>query len=156
MNLTKDFSLEEMTNSQTAVRLGIGNTPNAEQIQNLTKLCVNVLQPLRDLLHDAIHVDSGYRSPQVNAAVGGVPSSQHLEGKAADTVCFMSTVDWANFIINSEIEFDQLILEFYSAEKGPHSGWVHVSYNEGNNRKQVLTATKNNQGHTIYLNGVVA
>lgn len=153
MDLTKDFSLEEMCRSQTADRSGIDNTPNADQISNLTTLCVNVLQPLRDLLHDAIHVDSGFRNPQVNAAVGGVSNSQHLEGKAADTVCFKTTIEWAKFIISTKIEFDQLICEAYTPNS-PHSGWVHISYNQGKNRKQVLTAARVG-GHMVYSNGLL-
>ena len=154
MQITTDFSLEELCRSQTADRLGIDNTPNSQQIYNLMALCKNVLQPLRDLLHDAIHIDSGFRAPQVNAAVGGVSNSQHLSGMAADTVCFKTTVDWAQFVLDSEIEFDQLILEFYSAEKGPHSGWVHISYNEGNNRKEIWTAISQN-GQTVYEKGII-
>jgi hypothetical protein len=154
MNLTQDFSLEELCRSQAADRSSIDNTPNDEQVANLLALCENVLQPLRDLLGESIHIDSGFRNPVVNALVGGVANSQHLEGKAADTVCGLSTIDWATFILNKGIDFDQLILEFYSAEKGPHSGWVHISYNGGKNRQQIYTAKKNN-GKTIYLPGVI-
>jgi len=156
VDLTTNFSLEELCHSQAADRSGIDNTPDDTQIANLTALCVNVLQPLRDKLGQSIHIDSGFRNPMVNALVGGVPSSQHLEGKAADTVTPLSTIDWAQFIVDSGIEFDQMILEFYSAAKGPNSGWVHISYNEGSNRKMVLTATKDANNKTVYLRGIVA
>lgn len=155
MNLTKDFSLEELCRSQAADRSGINNTPDETQIANLTALCVNVLQPIRDALDGPIHIDSGFRNPMVNALVGGVSNSQHLEGKAADTVCSLSTIDYAYFILNTGVKFDQMILEFYSAEKGPNSGWVHISYNEGKNRGQILTAKKNSGGKTVYLSGVI-
>ena len=155
MQLSNDFSLEELTKSQMADRMGIDNTPPPVAVVYLQSLVDNVLQPLRDAVGQPISINSGYRNPTVNAAVGGVPSSQHTEGKAADTECMtMTTVEWARFIVSTGIEFDQLILEFYSRDKGPNSGWVHISYNPGQNRHQVLTAVNKN-GTVYYMTGII-
>ena len=86
MKLTENFRLEEFTVSQVAERHGYKNEPNAKQIENLKLLCVNVLQPLREIIAVPIFINSGFRSFDVNAAVGGKFNSQHLEGKAADFV----------------------------------------------------------------------
>lgn len=134
--LTKNFYLSEFIISQTATRLGIENKPNAQIIENLTILCKNVLQPLRDALKKPIIITSGYRSPQLNKAVKGSSTSQHLTGNAADLIVnSMDNYDLATFIAQN-FNYDQLILEYYS---GKSTGWVHVSYAIGKNRKQNLT-----------------
>ena len=155
MNLTLDFTLEEMVASQTAARLGLDNTPNSGVIANLTALCSNLLQPLRDKLGSPIHISSGYRSLAVNSACGGAVNSQHMLGQAADTNVFgtMNNIDWANWIIASGIIFDQLILEFYDPTQGPNSGWVHISW-APSCRNQVLTARKV-MGKTVYYPGIM-
>jgi zinc D-Ala-D-Ala carboxypeptidase len=138
MQLSTNFTLEEMYASQTAVRDGIDNTPNEQVIARLKDLCDNVLQPLRNLLKQPIVISSGYRSPALNAAVHGVPNSEHQLGQAADiTVPGMTNAGLAGFIIQNELKFNQLILEFYR-EDSPFYGWVHVSFCKENNKNEVL------------------
>ena len=144
MQLTEHFTLEEMVLSQTAIRQGIDNTPDAGTIECLRLLCVNVLEPFRALIGQPLHVDSGYRSVALNAAIGGVSTSQHCKGQAADIVVSGMTVDQLVEAARSLPQFDQLIHEFGS--------WMHISYNPFNvNRKEVLKATKAN-GETVYTN----
>src|ERR1700676_5245324 len=103
MQLSTNFTLEEMLASQTAVRDGIDNTPTEEVISRLKDLCDNVLQPLRNLLKQPLIISSGYRSPTLNKAVGGVPNSEHQLGQAADiTVPGMTNKGLAGFIIQNE------------------------------------------------------
>lgn len=149
MQLSNNFSLSELTKSQEAVRKGIDNTPSTEVINNLKKLVLNVLQPLRDDLGTVVSVSSGYRSPALNKAIGGSPTSDHCKGMAADIeVPSMSNLDLFK-LIKSKFKFTQLILEFYT-EGDPSSGWVHVSYDESNLKCQCLKAVKQN-GKTVYL-----
>jgi zinc D-Ala-D-Ala carboxypeptidase len=138
MKLSKHFSLEEMTKSQTAVRKGIDNTPPPEVIENLKELCENVLEKIRIHFGKPVLVSSGYRGPKLNRAIGGAKKSQHLTGQAADIE--IPGVDNSVLFcwIRDNIVFDQLILEFH--KKGvPDSGWVHVSWNSKGNRKQAIT-----------------
>lgn len=152
MNLTKNFTLLEMTKSETASRKGIDNTPNDYVIQNLQTLCENVLQPIRDTL-GAIHVSSGYRSSELNSAVGGSKTSDHCLGMAADIeIPGMSNYDLASYIVDN-LEYTQVILEFYTPGI-PNSGWVHVSYNPNNLKREYLTAINNN-GRVIYKRGLI-
>lgn len=153
MRLSANFTLHEMIKSETALRLGLDNTPPEEVITNLQILCVNVLQPIRDYFQTGVKVNSGYRSPEVNVAVGGSPTSDHCRGMAAD----IEIPGLANFElaawIRENLNFTQLILEFYTIGI-PDSGWVHVSYNPANLKGQVMTAVKQN-GRTVYLNELV-
>lgn len=155
MHLTKNFTLEELTKSETALRFDLDNEPNDEQLANLVALCECVLQPVRDHFGKGVKVNSGLRTPEVNAKVGGSKTSDHCKGMAADIeIPGVANADLAQFIVDSGMEFRQLILEFYTPGI-PDSGWVHVSYNPADNKKQVLTATKQN-GKTVYLPGLVA
>ena len=150
--LSKNFSLAEMTHSNTAISKGLDNTPSADIIANLQILIDNVLQPIRDKLGKSIKINSGYRSPAVNASVGGSITSDHCKGQAADIeVAGMANGDLAKWIVEN-FKFTQIILEFYT-QGIPDSGWVHVSYNPDNLKCQVLTAVKQN-GKTVYLNGI--
>jgi len=151
MQLTKNFSLAEMT--KTSVRTD--NHPDAGSLDALFALCKEVMQPLRDALGKPLYVSSGYRSPKVNAVIGGSSSSQHCKGEACDFECFgMSNYDLAKAVIDNKLPFDQLILEFYTPGI-PNSGWVHVSYKaRGENRFQILTAARE-RGKTIYKPGLV-
>lgn len=150
--LSKNFSLSELTYSGTAISRGIDNTPSAEVIANMQILVDNVLQPLREQVGKSIKVNSGYRSPAVNTAVGGSATSDHCKGQAADIeIVGMANGDLANYI-KDNFKFTQLILEFYT-QGVPDSGWVHVSYNPDNLKCQVMTAVKQN-GKTVYLNGI--
>ena len=150
IKLSDNFYLNEFTKSDTAVRLGIDNTPTTHHLVNLKVLINKVLQPLRILLDEVITVNSGYRSELLNTAVHGSKTSAHCRGEAADIECHsMSNHDLAK-LITEQYGFDQVILEFYS-ESDPHAGWVHVSYvNERLNRKQILIARKNSNNKIYY------
>lgn len=154
MKLTSNFSLGELTRSQTATRKGIDNEPNAEQLANLTALCECILQPVRNHFGMSVRVSSGLRVPELNAAIGGSTTSDHCKGMAADIeVPGVDNMELARWVVDN-LDFRQVILEFYKSGV-PDSGWVHVSYNPGDNKKQALTATKQN-GKTVYLPGLVA
>ena len=130
IKLSESFNLDEFTISQVAERHGYNNEPNEKEIDNLTELCSNVLQPLREIIRVPIVITSGFRSFDVNTAVGGKSNSQHLEGKAADFIVpSMNLVDVFNISID-HLQFDQLIYEF--------GKWIHVSWNDELNRKEAL------------------
>ena len=155
MKLTANFSLEELTKSDTGLRLGLDNTPDDTQLANLVALCECVLQPVRDHFGKGVKVNSGLRTLPVNRAIGSKDTSDHVKGMAADIeIPGVANADLARFIVDSGMEFRQVILEFYTPGI-PDSGWVHVSYNPADNKKQVLTATKQ-KGKTVYLPGLVA
>ena len=148
MSLTKNFSLIELTKSQTAERKGIDNTPSAEHQENLKSLCEMILQPIREHFDCVVSVSSGYRSPELCVAIGSSTKSQHARGEAADFEIFgVSNKDLADYI-DENLDYDQLILEYWK-ESDPNSGWVHCSYTNGSNRKQYLRAYKEN-GSTKY------
>ncbi len=148
MKLTANFSLSELTKSQTAERKGIDNTPSPEHQENLKSLCAAILQPVRDHFSRVVTVSSGYRSPELCVAIGSKTTSQHAKGEAADFEIFgLSNKTLADYI-DSELLYDQLILEYWN-ESDPNSGWVHCSFSRGNNRKQYLRAYKEN-GKTKY------
>lgn len=154
--LTANFSLHELSKSETALRMGLDNTPNDEATENLRLLCEKVLQPVRDHYGKGVKVNSAYRSPESNAAVGGGGSktSDHCKGMAADIeIPGVANADLAQWIMDN-LDYTQLILEFYTPGI-PDSGWVHVSYDPNNLKKQELTATKV-AGKTQYLPGLVA
>jgi zinc D-Ala-D-Ala carboxypeptidase len=154
MKLTENFSLSEMTKSETASRRGLDNTPGDAEIANLKTLAEKVLQPIRNHYKRGVHVNSGFRHPEVNAAVGGSKTSDHCKGQAADIeIPGVANADLAEWIKNN-LEFTQLILEFYTPGI-PDSGWVHVSYDKSNLKKQVMTALKEN-GKTVYKPGLIA
>ena len=148
MKLTANFSLLELTKSQTAERKGIDNTPGTEHQENLKSLCTHVLQPVRDHFSRVVTISSGYRSPELCAAIGSKSTSQHAKGEAADFEIFgVSNKELADYI-HENLDYDQLILEYWKKED-PNSGWVHCSYTNGNNRKQYLRAYKED-GKTKY------
>ena len=154
MNLSANFTLKELTKSDTATRLGLDNTPDDAALENLKTLCKKVLQPVRDHFGKSVTVNSGYRSPESNAAVGGSKTSDHCKGQAADIeIMGVSNPDLAQWIMDN-LEYTQLILEFYTQGQ-PNSGWVHVSYDPNNLKKQELTAVKV-AGKTQYLQGLQA
>ncbi len=141
MKLSENFSLDEFVISQVAERRGYRNEPNDTQIKNLSYLCVNILQPLREIIRVPIFINSGFRCFDVNIAVGGRFKSQHLEGKAADFVVpSMNLIDVFNIVLH-RLSFDQLIYEF--------GKWIHVSYNGELNRKDVMISKKV-YGKTVY------
>lgn len=147
--LSKHFSLEEMTVTTT----GIANQPTSKAIlDKLRDVCENVLEPVRDHFGKSIVVHSGYRSPAVNTAVKGAASSQHCKGEAVDFhVQGFSVLEVAQWIADSDIDYDQLILENYVAGR-PSSGWVHCSFGVLN-RNQNLTKFK---GSSKYWPGILS
>ena len=149
MQLSDNFYLSEFTKSQTALRNGIDNTPNETAIVNLENLCKNILQPVRDYFLLPVYISSGYRSPDLNARIGGSRTSQHCLGQAADIEIFGVDNNELSDWIDENCTYDQLILEFYDGVD-PNSGWVHVSYNEENNRKKYIRADKNEEGKVEY------
>jgi uncharacterized protein YcbK (DUF882 family) len=152
--LSENFTLGELIKSDTALRHGLDNTPNREQIYNLKRLTREVLQPVRDHF-GPVHVNSGFRGNEVNTAVRGSKTSDHCKGYAADIeVSGRSNYELAVWI-SDNLDYKQLILEFYTLGV-PNSGWVHVSYGEDyENDKEDLTATKKN-GRTVYMEGLYA
>jgi zinc D-Ala-D-Ala carboxypeptidase len=143
VNLSQHFTLEEMTFSQIAARLGVKNNPSYVQAEALKMLCVNVLEPLRNYINLPIVVDSGFRNDRVNELVGGDPHSQHLRGEAADTrVKGMAVRLVVSTIRKMKLPFDQLIDEFEQ--------WTHVSHcADRKNRGEVFTARWEN-GKKVY------
>lgn len=156
MRLSKNFTLQEFTKSQTAIRMDIDNTPEEEHLEAAKILFEKVVQPVRNHFGPTV-INSGYRGPELNKAVGGSSRSQHCKGEAVDIevpgVANAEVAEW----IYKNLDFDQLILEFYTPGI-PDSGWVHVSYKSDEsekNRKQVLTAYKED-GATVYASGIKA
>ena len=138
MQLSKHFTLEEFEKSQTATRKGIINKAGSGEIKNLGDLCYEVLEPVRAKFDKPVTITSGYRSPELSEAIGSKATSQHCLGEAADfEIAGISNLQVALWIENN-VDFDQLILEFWK-EGEPNSGWINCSYEDGSNRKQVLT-----------------
>ena len=151
MKLSKNFSLEELTRSATATKLGIDNTPDEEHLNNLQVVVDEIAQPLRDHFGKPVRINSGYRSPALNDAIGGSKKSQHSKGEALDLeidgVSNMEVAGW----ITENCDYDQVILEFFNPADGPNSGWVHASCKAdlSQNRKRNLIALKDGK-KTIY------
>lgn len=153
MRVSTNFTLAELTKSQTALRLGIANMPHTPTIERLRLVCLNILEPVRKRFNIPFSPNSGYRSPQLNRIIGGAPSSQHVTGEAVDfEIPGISNYDLAVWI-RDNLEFDQLILEAYTVGT-PNSGWVHVSYKATGNRKEVLTASFL-RGKPVYRKGLI-
>tara|TARA_R100001591_G_scaffold65153_2_gene74699 strand:- start:1896 stop:2372 length:477 start_codon:yes stop_codon:yes gene_type:complete len=147
MNLSRNFTLSELIKSDTAIRKGINNNPNAEQIEKLKALCENILQPVRDHF-GRVKVTSGFRSVDLCLAIGSSANSQHAKAEAADFECVgvdnAELADW----IKDNLPYDQLIVEYYTPGE-PNSGWIHCSYIEGTPRASYLHAYKS-EGKTKY------
>jgi len=152
MKLSENFTMAEFIKSDTANRLGIDNTPEGQHLEAAKALFENVVQKVRDHFGPTV-INSGYRCPELNEAVRGSKTSQHCHGEAADIeVPGVANGDLAQWIVDN-LDFDQVILEFYTPGQ-PSSGWVHVSYKaDGTNRKKALTAAKVD-GKTVYSNGI--
>ncbi len=141
MKLSANFQLSELVKSQVAERKGIPNNPSPAHIDNLKALCVNILQPIRSQFESPVFISSGYRSQELCIAIGSKISSQHAEGKAADLeITNVDNKELAQWI-KDNLEFDQLILEFYKEDE-PNSGWIHISWNGEKNRNSVLKAIR--------------
>jgi putative chitinase len=156
MQLSEHFKLNEFTKSETAIRKRIDNTPGPAHASNLQKVCEKILEPVRRHYGKPVRINSGYRGPALNAAVGGSSKSQHCNGEAVDfEIDGLANPELAKWV-SENCDFDQIILEFYDPKEGPNSGWVHASYNsKGTNRKQLLTAVTVN-GKTVYKPGLVS
>jgi hypothetical protein len=128
MQITKNFTLSEFIESDTTDRLGIDNTPSFEERKNIELLCTKLLQPLRSLYGKPMHINSGYRCEELNKAVGGVESSQHRQGLAADIRCDNPKA-LLSCLLSSGLIFDQAIL---------YPSFLHLSYKPTRNREQVI------------------
>jgi len=149
MIITKNLTLEELIHSDTAKAKGIDNSPTNEHLKYLIEIANNIFQPLRDGIGKPIRISSGYRSEKLNKAVGGSKTSQHNKGQALDLVATTGFTNKDIFdYIKKHLEFDQMIWEFGNNN---NPDWVHVSYNKGKNRKQILKALKKD-GKTVYIN----
>lgn len=150
MKLTKNFTLTEMLQSQTATRRGFDEqfVPSVTVVDNLKSLCENALQPLRNAV-GIINVSSGYRCLRVNKAINGSKRSQHLKGEAADfTADKLTNKELFEKIKTLNIPFDQLILEFPDADGEP--SWIHLSHKKkGKQRGEILVA-KRIDGKVVY------
>jgi len=148
MKLTENFTLKELTKSDTAIRKGISNEPNTDEIEKLKLLCETILQPVRDKF-GPVNVTSGYRSPELCQAIGSSVNSQHTKAEAVDfEVEGVDNADVAYWIKDNIPNWDQMILEFYTPGQ-PNSGWIHCSITSKLERKQFLSAYKED-GKTKY------
>ena len=147
--ISKYVSYKEVTHSNQATALKIGNTPNAEQLHNLKLVCTNIFDNVREHFGKPIGISSAFRSRELNTRINGSKSSQHMEGKAldidGDIFGGLDNKQIFDYIKNN-CKFDQLIWEFGS-ENAP--SWVHVSFNKDGNRGQILRAVKSG-GRTVY------
>ena len=132
MRLSPHFDLSEFTRSNTARLLKIDNVPNLQEIENFTNLCIHVLEPARQKTNAQIYVTSGFRSLALNRAVGGVPSSQHCKGLAADLRVYTQFYNDNLVSALKETDYDQLIFEKSGVRK-----WIHVSWSP-NPRHQII------------------
>jgi hypothetical protein len=146
MKLSKNFSRAEIEHSNTAKRLDIKNEMSEKHLEHMQGLIDNLIQPMRDAI-GPIRVTSGYRSPQLNRAIGGSRTSQHCKGQALDIQYWsggkMNNKIIYDWVLESDIEFDQMINEFDYA-------WIHISLKKNSNRRQVLEAYKDEDGDTAY------
>ena len=146
MKLSKNFTRAEIEHSNTAKRLGIKNEMSEEHLENMQRLIDKLIQPMRSSL-GPIRISSGYRSPQLNQAIGGSTRSQHSKAQALDLQYWkkgkMDNEVIYKWVIKSDLEFDQMINEF-------DFSWIHISFVEGKNREQVLEAYKDDEGYTKY------
>ena len=157
MRLSKNFHIKEFLKSNVAMRKNLSNEPNAEQIRQMQILCQNLIQPIRDCI-GPVGINSGFRSIELNKALGGahkyidgqyVATSQHCKGQAADLRYIdvnkkLNNKEIWDYVLESGLEFDQMINEFDFA-------WIHISYNNEHNRKQLLEAYKGDDGRTKYI-----
>ena len=153
MQLSKNFSLAELTKSQTAERMGLENNPSEGEVENLRLLCERVLQPVRDHFNKVVTISSGYRSEVLSRKIGSSSKSHHCLGMAADFEIFSVPNNEVSDWIKQNLMFDQLLLEFWKPGTGnENSGWIHCSYNPeiNSNRKEYLMAIKDENNKTNY------
>jgi hypothetical protein len=146
--MTQSFSIRELTYSDTAIRLGIDNTPTDEILKNLQNVIQFILEPISNNFDSQIMITSGYRSPELCKAIGSSVTSQHTKGESVDfEILGIANKEVSDWIVN-HLDYDQCILEFWKPEE-PNSGWVHCSYKPSGNRKMYLRAFKGN-GRVVY------
>jgi len=156
--ISEHISYAEATRSSEAIRLCIDNVPTEEHLENMKLIAEKVFEPLRKYVSmkrgkdSPIHINSFYRSPELNKRINGSPTSQHCLGQAMDIECHYSDFNNKDLFmaIKEKAAFDQLIFEFTEPNDSSQPAWVHVSYNKYGNRKQVLRAIKEN-GKTKYI-----
>ena len=156
MRLSKNFTLQELIKSDTALRLNMDNTPTKEGIIKLRLLAANLLQPIRNEL-GSIRITSGYRSPALSQAIGSSANSQHCRYEAVDCQLVkrgkMDNIKIYQAVMDLDLDFDQMILEFGDSTEYNHPqrpAWVHISWKVVDNRKQVLVAYKDINNKTKY------
>ena len=150
-NISKHISYKEGIRSTTADRLGIDNKPGQVELINMEVIAERIFEPLREWVGGPIRINSFYRSPKLNKAIGGSKRSQHIEGRAMDiddTYGYKTNAEMFNFI-KQNLDFDQMIWEF-GTDDNPN--WVHVSYvSEDSNRNRCLKAYKDANNKTKYM-----
>jgi len=145
--ISKHISYKEGTNSVTAIRRGIDNTPNDEQLDNMVLLAEKVFEPLREWVDGPIKINSFFRCPKLNKAIGGSSKSQHCHGQAIDIDDTVANSEMYHYI-KKNLDFDQMIWEFGDDD---NPAWVHVSYvSEDDNRRRCLRASKDGNNKTVY------
>ena len=156
MRLSKNFTLKELTRSNTALRLGIDNEPSKEGVLKLTLLATELLQPLRNAV-GSLRITSGYRSPQLSEAIGSSSNSQHCRYEAVDMQyvkrCKMDNIKIYDALIDLDLDYDQCILEFGNATEHidpTEPDWIHLSWKVVDNRRQTLVAYKDENNKTKY------
>ena len=156
MRLSKNFTLKELTRSNTALRLGIDNEPSKEGILKLTLLATSLLQPLRNVV-GSLRITSGYRSPQLSEVIGSSSNSQHCRYEAVDMQYVkrgkMDNIKIYDALIDLDLDYDQCILEFGNATEHIHPtepDWIHLSWKVVDNRRQTLVAYKDENNKTKY------
>ena len=156
MRLTKNFTLHELTKSDTALRLGLSNTPTKEGIIKLRLLATHLLQPLRNVV-GSIRITSGYRSPSLSQAIGSSQNSQHCRYEAIDCQLVkrgkMDNLEIYKALLYLDLDFDQAILEFGDStmyNDPMYPAWIHLSWKVCDNRKETLVAYKNENNTTKY------
>lgn len=151
MKISEYLTLSECTKSETAIRKGIENTPNDEQIEKMKYVGVNIFDKVRAHINGPLFPSSFYRCPELNAAIGGSKTSQHCYGEAIDMDCDHYKVSTNKIVfdfIKNTLEFDQLIWEFGDKT---NPAWVHASLKKSGNRKEVLRAFRDGEGKTRYI-----
>jgi zinc D-Ala-D-Ala carboxypeptidase len=152
MKLSANFTLDELIKSQVATRKGISNNPSPQQIENLKSLAINILQPIRTNFEKPMIISSGFRCAELCMEIGSSITSEHCadeKSAAADFEIWEVDNKKLAIWIKDNLEFNQLILEFYK-EGDPNSGWVHCSYSSEHNKNQFLVAYKDEEGKTKY------
>lgn len=151
--ISEHITYDEATKSVVAIKYGIDNTPNENQLKNMILLAEQIFEPIRNYFDTRIAVTSFFRSKKLNSKLKGSKNSQHMSNNGsaididADVYGIITNGDIFNYVKNNLI-FDQLIMEFPKPDGNPE--WVHISYNEGNNRKQIFIATKDEKQNTVY------